>query len=790
MTKEKSEIFLFDDFRVDAGTFKLWKGNTTVAVEPKAFRVLLFLIHNRGRLIEKEELLDSVWKETSVTENALTREIAKLRRLLGDDPKQSRYIQTVHTRGYRFVADVEVVTSGDVRDSATLENGAGKSETHSKTQTPATTNGNGFRTGHAATTETTTQATSTRSTDNGASLSSVVASEPDASGATDSSNTSTAEVKTRRTRSRKRAFVLAGIICVGVAAAIAAPFAWNIYQESDRPTPPTVVEITPITSAPGLDLNPSFSPDGNTLAYTSDRSGSLEIYAKPLAPGGREMQLTSDGNQNREPAWSPDGSTIAYHSAKRGGIWLMPALGGVPKRLTEFGCSPAWSRDGSTVAFQSESFHDMIQPYASSATLWVVAVSGGSQPRQVTRADAPAGGHLFPTWSPDGRRLAFLNANMASMQIWSVAIDGSELQQLSPDGTGDKADVVYAPDGKSIFFTMGMMLGKFRVSPETGARIGRPAKVADLGSTLFRHPTFSRDGGRLAYSAWTVKSNVWSVPISPQTHEAAGFPHALTDELNSRNSLTAFSPDGRKIAFTSMRRGSGYQLWLMDSDGRNQTQLTTDADAAYSATWYASGARLAFQCMREGRTTLSVIELEGRRETALAEAGNFEFLRLSPDAQQVAFTYAPDNFFNVGIMPSAGGQPRQLTFEKTFTGLANWSPDGRWLAFQSKRGDDMQIMLVPPDGSAPPTQLTSDAGDKWPYGWSPDGTKIAYAGARDGIWNVWWLSLTDKTTRQLTGNTRAGVIIRFPDWSPLGNQIVYEQAEITGNIYVMSLKEN
>ena len=51
-------------------------------------------------------------------------------------------------------------------------------------------------------------------------------------------------------------------------------------------------------------------------------------------------------------------------------------------------------------------------------------------------------------------------------------------------------------------------------------------------------------------------------------------------------------------------------------------------------------------------------------------------------------------------------------------------------------------------------------------------------------------SFADKTVRQLTGNTRAGVVIRFPEWSPLGNQIIYEQAELTGNIYVMSLKDN
>ena len=376
---------------------------------------------------------------------------------------------------------------------------------------------------------------------------------------------------------------------------------------------------------------------------------------------------------------------------------------------------------------------------------------------------------------------------MLSMQLWSISTGGEQLVQLSPDGTGDKADITYAPDGESIYFTMGMTLFKMRVSPETGARRGRPARVADLGSMPFRHPTFSADGGKLAYSAWAVKSNVWSVPLSAQTHEAAGPPVALTDELNSRYGLSDFSPDGRKIAFTSMRRGSGYQLWLMDSDGGNKSQLTTDAQAAYSPSWSPTGERIAFQSMREGRTTLSSIELASRKETAQAEAEGLEMLRLSPDTRQVAFTYVPGNFFNIGVMPVEGGPPRQLTFERTFTGLPSWSPDGKLLAFQSKRGDDMQIMLMPSDGGTP-TQLTFDRGDKWPYSWSPGGDKIVYAGARGGIWNLWWISPSDKSERQLTHNTKPGVILRFPGWSPVGDQIVYEQAEITGNIYVMSLK--
>src|SRR5687768_3816968 len=107
MTARKSSIFLFDDVRVENATFQAFKAGQLIQLEPKALKLLLFLIENRDRLIEKEEILNTIWSGTFVTDNALTREIGKLRKSLGDDPKAPKYIQTVHTRGYRFIAELK-----------------------------------------------------------------------------------------------------------------------------------------------------------------------------------------------------------------------------------------------------------------------------------------------------------------------------------------------------------------------------------------------------------------------------------------------------------------------------------------------------------------------------------------------------------------------------------------------------------------------------------------------------------------------------------------------------------
>src|ERR1700730_12562623 len=112
MTEHKCFVFTFADVEVREREFCIVRAGEVLPVEPKAFRVLLFLLRNPHRLIAKDELLDAVWNDCAVSENSLTRSIALLRRLLGDDTREPRYIATVPTVGYRFLCDVEVAEDG------------------------------------------------------------------------------------------------------------------------------------------------------------------------------------------------------------------------------------------------------------------------------------------------------------------------------------------------------------------------------------------------------------------------------------------------------------------------------------------------------------------------------------------------------------------------------------------------------------------------------------------------------------------------------------------------------
>ena len=109
--RSSAVIFRFDRFQADDAAFRLSADGTPVSLEPKTLRLLLYLIQNRGRLVRKQEVLDSVWQDTAVTESALTRSIGLLRKALNDDSREPRFIETVPTAGYRFIAQVEILPS-------------------------------------------------------------------------------------------------------------------------------------------------------------------------------------------------------------------------------------------------------------------------------------------------------------------------------------------------------------------------------------------------------------------------------------------------------------------------------------------------------------------------------------------------------------------------------------------------------------------------------------------------------------------------------------------------------
>jgi len=715
--------FVFDDVIVDLANFRVEKAGRIREITPRAFDVLVFLIENQSRVVEKSELIEIVWKEKFVSDNALSRAIKEVRHAIGDNADAPCYIETIPRRGYRFIAQIAVRDFTPPRAEQLIRE---------------------------------------KEVEDGPSV----------------------------VDSRQPTWWLNRplLLLFGIAIVLVISF---VLRKTNRPNgsvtitdKPVVLRSAQITTWTGLDLFPTLSPDGGSVAYSSDHSGTFEIYVRALTPGAKENQLTADGQQNFQPSWSPDGKWIAYYSQSRHGIWLIPAGGGVARQIVDFGSKPSWSPDGSQIAFQSDGLSDISTTSAAapSSSIWVVAAQGG-EAQQLTKPGNPVGGHGSPVWSPDGKSIAFVANSISSSIVWSMNLNGSNLVRMTPDNR-EFYDPVYSPSGKSLVVVSG---GVWQIPLSgDGQPAGKPEQIASPAMAQVRGLSFSADGKKVVSSVVRQKGNLWSVPVSKTSGERTRSAVPFVEDTSIRKTNPIFSNDGTKVAYAVWIAGFAGSVWTVGDKGNDRFQVTTEPSAIVG--WMPEGNRLLSISFHDDGNYLTTTAVDtGLRKTLSKLPGYLPFCRLSPDGKTVAFNAYTDGNVNLWSYSVESGSQKQLTFDRELFGFPAWSPDGKWLAGELKRNDDTYVAIVPAEGGTP-VQLNSDRGQSWTGSWSSDGDKIAFAGSRNGVWNIWWISVSTREQRQVTNYTKANSFVRYPTWSPRGDQIVYEYSELTGNIWLAELK--
>jgi len=719
-------VVRFGDVEVDAEAFQVRRAGVPVPLEPKAVELLLFLVRSEGRLVTKAELLQAVWPGTFVTESALTRLVAQVRKALGDDVREERYIETVPTRGYRFVA-------------AFPESPAG----------PATP----------------------------------------ADHVDEASRSRRAKPSAIRNRTARGTYAVAGVVFV----AIALPFLLSALGR--RVTAPAVMGRAAaggrmlVSTAPGFNGYPAFSPDGSSLAFSSDRTGALEIWIRPLVSGARELQVTNDGQNNLQPAFSPDGRLLAYTSLSQGGIWVVPVLGGVPRQITKFGSRPAWSPDGGTLAFLSSDVVQIDLEGSSTSRIWLVPAAGGT-PRALTERWDPPGGHRCVSFAPDGRRLAFA----ASGKVWLLEVETGKMVRLefmrpeydpSIAGLGSWSEVRWSRDGKSLI-GLGqerseVLLGRYDFEHER-AEVSSLMVVADPMQRL-EHVALAPDGRRMAFSLVSSHNDLVSMPLG-QNGEPLAKPTPLLPSLASFKTIPQFSLDGSRVSFQVWRPGEGALIFTAASDGRDPAQAGTGSPRT-GASFDPRGHLV--MVTKDGQNQHRLVEVDPAtgRERPLREMPPASFMRLSPDGNEVAFMCGGEPLFAVCVAGTQGGEPRRLVTSEDGVGWPVWSPDGR-LAVELYEGEDTSIAVVPRSGGVP-QRTTHLPGQSWPHSWTPDGRNVVFAGQRQGIWNVYLVETETGQERRITPYTRAVVNVRYPAWSPAGDRVAFVYSEVSSDVWVAPL---
>jgi Tol biopolymer transport system component len=474
------------------------------------------------------------------------------------------------------------------------------------------------------------------------------------------------------------------VLALLAAGGVAGFLAWRRGGEAPAPQP---AKVTRLTDLQGKETFPSLSPDGMFFVYAKSVGGNFDLFLQRIA-GSSPINLTAGSpDDDTQPAFSPNGQQIAFRSERNGGgIFLMGATGESVRRLTGFGFNPTWSPDGREIAVATEGAYDPAARFSRSQIFRIDLVTGARRSLGVDDG-------VQPSWSPHGLRIAFWGlAPGAGRAIWTVPVDGGPPVPVVDDAFYNWSPV-WSPDGKFLYFASNrggsMNLWRVAVDESSGTVQGTPQSLT-TPSEWSALPSLSRDGRLLLYATNESRSFIEQVPIDPQKGRATGTPSPIFQGARSIWSC-AVSPDGGWLVFRSSTPQE--DLFLIRSDGSELRQLTNDLARDRSPSWSPDGSRILFSSNRSGKYEAWIIRSDGSglsQVTRLEQPVTNPFW--SPDGKHIGFTYGSQGTAILDLA-SPGSGPRVLPSAaggEVFAGLS-WSADGRSLAGVMLRQDDSPV---------------------------------------------------------------------------------------------------
>jgi serine/threonine protein kinase len=541
------------------------------------------------------------------------------------------------------------------------------------------------------------------------------------------------------------------------------------------------LEIVQFTSGGGIADFPSWSPEGEWLAYASDASGNLEIW-KQRSTGGEPTRLSWSDYNESYPAWSPDGRSIACCTdSGGGGVLLFPSDGGVPVHVADIEARPAWSPDGRLLSLDWN------------GNILLMDLTRGT-PRTIVEGTS---GMPHTVWSPGGKHLFFWDRRKGD--IYVVPSIGGSRTPLNLIRPGEEVSgLACSPDGAFLVFSRGQFGGrknlwKVGIDPETCMPLGRPQPIT-VATTDDVHCTLSPDGKQLAYTVRDVDRQLWTLPLNPTTGLVAGQGEQVTFG-GRKNYYPALSRSGISMAWTSQESDRAF-IYLMNLRERVRRKLTKEwahSTRETGANFSPVDDRLMYSSTTGGTYQLWEMQTPGSVEFPVTETlGRVRDVHpvVSPDGGSVAFYSNRSGNWDVWLLTTGRQKSlKRLTSEPSNEMYPAWSHDGEMVSFTSDRGRTGDIWMMDARGQNPLPLVVHPAEEGW-SAWSPDGSKVYFTSNRNGAFNVWVQSILGGEPERVTNYE--GLSFGLPEealytkFAVSSTSLVVPLEERRGNIYVLN----
>jgi eukaryotic-like serine/threonine-protein kinase len=573
----------------------------------------------------------------------------------------------------------------------------------------------------------------------------------------------------------RRIAVLAGLILLAV---IALTSLYIIFgQKSGKTTGPAFqnTTISKLTST-GRALGAVISPDGKYVVHIVNEAGKQGLWVRQTATSSNVQVVPADESNYVGLTFSHDGNYIYFVKGEKGAtvrsLYQVPVLGGTTRKLIDDVDSPiSFSRDGKRFAFARHS-------QTESAIL--IANADGSNEQKLTTYKIPDL-VLQVEWSPDDKVIAAATRKISGgFRFEMVAVqvsDGSEKtigsqKWLALSGCAWLADasalVVSAVDQ-----TPGSrQLQIWQLSyPDGKAR----RLTNDLNN--YTGVSLAADSRSLVTVQADSVANLWAAPEGDVNRA-----RQITSG-SGRYSQISMTPDGRFV-YISDASGTA-DIWVMDADGKNQRQLTSDSVNVFPAA-SPDGRYIAFDSNRGANpATFNIwrMGVDGSNPKQLTQGEGEYFPACSPDGRWIVYTpLGSTGKPSLWKIPMDGGDPIQINERLSVKPAI--SPDGKWIASQTS-GDQAasrpKLAILPFDGGEPLKLLELPSFTQ--YRWSADGKAILYLDNKEGVSNIWSQPVDGGAPKQLTKFT-ADQIFSF-DWSRDGKTMVCSRGVVTTDVVLI-----